>query len=536
MTESYGGAAPRVGELISGKWRLVRRIGAGGMGEVYEAQHTVIGRRFAIKFLHSFLTQNPETMTRFRHEAQAAGGIEHENIAAALDFGTTDDGAPYMVMEYLDGEDLGRLLARSGPLPVPRATYMIIQACRGLAAAHRRGIVHRDLKPENLFICKRVDGSDLVKVVDFGIAKLRTQVTVTQSGMTMGTPCYMSLEQARGAKEVDQRTDIYALGVILYEAISGTRPYPGETYNEVLYNLFTTEPASLDSLRPGLDPRLATAVHRAMAREANARFDSVDDLTDVLIPHAGRPVTPVNSRIGLAGAEQGAGFERPTISSPVSLPSLDASPPPMPVTVTPQKKETPHTDAAIRSVTPGRTRRWTIAVVVAAVLAGSLIYGTWRLFRRSERTAESASTLPAMEEHARAVARAMESPAIAPPPTNPPAQPASAEPALAIPQAASSTTPATDGERAPSSQPVDNRKRSSEKGSPKRKSPVATAGIPTAPARAGPSPSPSAASTSPARAVVPVRPAKEEETNDPTDSTTAPRKKRHRSYDPNPYE
>ncbi len=210
---------------------MVRLLGSGGMGEVYEAQHSSIGRRFAIKFLHPLLAGNSEVVARFQREAQAAGGLENENIAAVVDIGTADDGAPYLVMEYLEGEDLAHLLVRGGPLPVPRAAYIIIQACRGLAAAHSRGIVHRDLKPENLFICKRNDGSDLVKVLDFGIAKLHTGrpgTGLTQTGTTMGTPFYMSLEQARGAKEVDHRTDIYALGVILYEILSGTKPHPGE--------------------------------------------------------------------------------------------------------------------------------------------------------------------------------------------------------------------------------------------------------------------------------------------------------------------
>jgi len=188
VTESYGAVNARVGKTAGGKYRLVRLLGSGGMGEVYEAQHAAIGRRFAIKFLHSLLASNGESVARFQREAQAAGGLENENIAAVVDIGTADDGAPFLVMEYLEGEDLAKLLVRSGPLSVPRAAYIIIQACRGLAAAHSRGIVHRDLKPENLFICKRNDGSDLVKVLDFGIAKLHTGrlgTGITQTGTTM---------------------------------------------------------------------------------------------------------------------------------------------------------------------------------------------------------------------------------------------------------------------------------------------------------------------------------------------------------------
>jgi serine/threonine-protein kinase len=408
------------------------------MGEVYEAQHTVIGRRFAIKFLHAYLAQNPETMTRFRHEAETAGGVEHENIGAALDFGTADDGTPYLVMEYLEGEDLARLLVRNGPLPVARATYIIIQACRGLTAAHARGIVHRDLKPENLFICRRNDGGDLVKVVDFGIAKLRTKVTVTQSGVTMGTPCYMSLEQAKGAKEVDERTDIYSLGVILYELLTGARPYPGENYNEVLYNLFTTEPVPLDSLRPGVPAGLCELVNRAMAREARNRFETAAALADALVPYAGRPVTPLQSQVEIEVAP-GARAARATVKSPVSLTSMettplpvtvaaafsraaypDASPGettplPVPVTATPQRRGTMNTDAFVRTVVRGRARRMGIMLVVAAIITGPLAYALWSYMSQGWRQ-PAGSAAPAHEVRAPA---ALQPAAVAAPTANP---------------------------------------------------------------------------------------------------------------------
>ena len=285
-------ASGRVGSVVAGKYRLVRLLGEGGMGEVYEAQHAIIGRRFAIKFLHAHLTRNPEVVARFQREAQAAGALENENIAAALDFGAADDGAPFLVMEFLEGEDLARLLARVGTLPVPRAVSIVIQACRGLLAAHDRQIVHRDLKPENLFICQRNDRSDLVKVLDFGIAKLCDMGAVTQSGATMGTPSYMSMEQARGARDVDQRTDIYALGVILYETLGGAKPHPGSSCNEIIYHIITEPPRPLATLRP-LPPGLCAVVERAMAREACARFASVVDLAEALAPFAGGPIAPL---------------------------------------------------------------------------------------------------------------------------------------------------------------------------------------------------------------------------------------------------
>ena len=399
MTQEYGAVNTRVGKTAGGKYRLVRLLGSGGMGEVYEAQHSAIGRRFAIKFLHPLLAGNTEIVARFQREAQAAGSLENENIAAVVDAGTADDGAPYLVMEYLEGEDLAHLLVRGGPLPVPRAAYIVIQACRGLAAAHGRGIVHRDLKPENLFICKRNDGSDLIKVLDFGIAKLHTGrvgTGLTQTGTTMGTPFYMSLEQARGAKEVDHRTDIYALGVILYEILSGSKPHPGESYNEILYHVLSQEPAALDSIRSGLPSGLSAVVQKAMAREAADRYASVADLMEALIPFAGRAVTPLRSQVGLS-VVQGA-----TIQSPVSLPAMAVSAPTAP----------PEKPATVPARSRSRVLGWAAAAGVAVLLVAlALLLG----LHRDPRQQAVAPTPPALSAPAPIPALAPV-PAPAPPP------------------------------------------------------------------------------------------------------------------------
>jgi serine/threonine-protein kinase len=401
-----------VGKTVAGKYRLVRLVGSGGMGDVYEAQHQGIGRRFAIKFLHQLLAGNSEVVARFQREAQAAGGLENENIAAVVDIGTADDGVPFIVMEYLEGEDLARLLVRSGPLSVPRASFIAIQACRGLAAAHGRGIVHRDLKPENLFICKRNDGSDQVKILDFGIAKFHASTNLTQTGTTMGTPFYMSPEQARGAKEVDLRTDIYSLGVILYEMLSGTKAHPGDSYNEILYHVLTQEPTPLDGIRPGLPPGLSAVVAKALAREVADRFASAIEFITALIPFAGRAVTPAHSQVGLAPV---AGV---TMNSPVSLPAMLAA--------TPIASPAPDATTSLRP--RPRVGLWA-AVTAVALLAAAMVW--WPRHRGPEQMAEVPKPAPVLAPTA-----PDPMPATPPAPSPPtPEPPAAAEPLQEVPQA-----------------------------------------------------------------------------------------------------
>jgi serine/threonine-protein kinase len=336
------------------------------MGMVYEARHEKIGRRFALKFLHAELAMHPHILARFEREAQAAGALESENIAAVTDFGRTDEGTPYIVMEYLQGEDLSRLLARSGPLSVPRAVDIVLQACRGLEAAHASGIVHRDLKPENLFIARRGDGTDLVKVLDFGIAKLRTagdSGSGTRTGMTLGTPFYMPPEQARGQRDVDHRADIYAFGVILYELLSGEKPIKGDSYNAIMYQILTQAPVRLETLRANLPTGLADVVHRAMAAEAVARFGTVADLVEALAPFAGQVRAP---RLETASARTSTNPAE-TVMTPAEglAPSLVEQAVTAPAT---SSDANPASDA--ERATPAR-RAWLIGALVVLVAGGS---------------------------------------------------------------------------------------------------------------------------------------------------------------------
>ncbi|HEY2405618.1 MAG TPA: protein kinase [Polyangiaceae bacterium] len=292
----------RVGQIVAGKYRIERLLGRGGMGEVYEARHLVVGRRFAIKFLQERRALAADSATRFLLEAQAAGALDSEHITAVLDFDRAQDGAPFLVMEYLSGESVARILAREGRLPVPRALDILLQVGDGLEVAHEARIVHRDLKPDNLFVVRRTDGSDLVKILDFGIAKLLgdgPDAGTTHSGAVLGTPFYMAPEQARGEKTVDHRVDIYALGVIGYELLSGQKPHPGDGYNAILAHILTQPVLALRGLRPDLPIGLAAVIERALAFDPAARHASVSAFVAELSPFAGREIKARDSQFDL---------------------------------------------------------------------------------------------------------------------------------------------------------------------------------------------------------------------------------------------
>jgi serine/threonine protein kinase len=292
----------RRGQVVAGKYRIERLLGRGGMGEVYEARHVVVRRRFAIKFLHPSVAGGNDANARFLREAQVAGALDNQHIAAVVDFDRADDGAPFLVMEYLHGESLATTLRREGVLPVPRALGILLQACDGLAAAHAAGIVHRDLKPDNLFLVERPDASELLKIVDFGVAKLvsgEPSTGDTQSGAVLGTPLYMAPEQARGEKTVDFRVDIHALGVLAYELLSGERPHPGDGYNAILAHILTRPARPLRELRPELPDGLLRVIERAMAFEPSARHGSAAELARALLPFASRELTSQASQFDL---------------------------------------------------------------------------------------------------------------------------------------------------------------------------------------------------------------------------------------------
>jgi eukaryotic-like serine/threonine-protein kinase len=315
---------PRLSSTVGEKYRVVRFIAEGGMGAVYEAQHLFVRRRFAIKFLHRDLAHRRDVLARFTQEARAAGALEHENIAAVVDFGVAGDGAPYLVMEYLDGADLACLLALAGPLPSERAADLVLQAALGVQVAHAASLIHRDLKPQNLFLCRRSDGTDLVKLLDFGVAKLQTpEGAVTRTGAMLGTPAYMSPEQARGESTLDERIDIYALGVILYELLSGHTPHPGDSHNAVIHHIATQSFVPLTSAERELPRPLIELVHRTLSASPALRPATAAELVAALRPFARRSVWPDVARSAEPGTEPtllaGERGKGPEQSVPVAL-------------------------------------------------------------------------------------------------------------------------------------------------------------------------------------------------------------------------
>jgi len=271
-----------VGSEIDGRYRIIELIGEGGMGKVYLAEHVEIGKRVALKVLHPSYSRMPDLVERFRREARAASKIGHPNIVDVTDSGATTDGSVYFVMEYLEGVELGSVIEREGAIDVARALRITGQICRALSAAHREGIIHRDLKPENIFLITRGGEADVVKVLDFGIAKTTEaeaarERRLTSPGMAMGTPEYMAPEQAAG-RPADARTDIYSLGAIMYEMTTGMPPYSGDNFMEILTKKATVDPPVPITVRTDLPLPVSELVTAAMARNPDDRPQSMDAL------------------------------------------------------------------------------------------------------------------------------------------------------------------------------------------------------------------------------------------------------------------
>lgn len=279
------------GQLLDGRYQIDYVLGIGSMGVVYGARHAAVGKLVAVKALRSHLASDAEALLRFNSEATAATSIGNEHIVETFDFGRLPDGTAYLVMEYLEGRPLADLIEGWAPLPLLRITKIGVQVAEALNAAHLAGIVHRDLKPDNVFLCEREGDPDFVKILDFGIAKFgASQARLTQAGAVFGTPAYMSPEQAAG-KATDGRTDVYALGVMLYEMACGRVPFQGESALAVLSMHSNEEPESLSLRKPDISPELEAIVHKCLRKDPEARYQSMAELAaDLSRLAAGVPV------------------------------------------------------------------------------------------------------------------------------------------------------------------------------------------------------------------------------------------------------
>lgn len=430
------------GDILADKYRVESILGEGGMGVVVAAWHQELEKRVAVKFLLREMAERSDAAERFRREARAAVRIQSEHVARVLDVGTMADGVPYMVMEYLDGHDIARELSDRGQLPASEAVDYLLQAGEAVAEAHANGIVHRDLKPANLFLSRRADGSRLVKVLDFGISKSLVggslaDMSLTRTASMIGSPLYMSPEQMKSAKDVDTRTDVWALGAILFEMLAGRPPFLAETVPQLCAVLLHEAAPPMSDFRSDVPPQLEEAVRRCLEKDRTHRWATVADLAQAIAPFG-----PPEARIHAGRASRVLGTTDITITDS-EPPTLATGSPVSPATAesTPQAKSgsSPAATELSESVgatvdTWGRTDapapprpRWLLPLGAAALVLGSV--GVMLLVESPAATAQSgaaSASKPAAVHSAAA-----------------PAQPSAAEPAPpAVPAAASAAADA----------------------------------------------------------------------------------------------
>jgi len=366
---------PREGDVIAGKYQVERLIGMGGMGAVVAARHLELDERVAIKMLLPHLPATGEPAARFLREAKAAIRIKNEHVVRVLDVGRTETSSPYIVMEYLDGQDLGQLLERVGPLPVEDTIDYVMQACEAIAAAHALGIVHRDLKPANLFLAAASDGTAFVKVLDFGISKIAESESSQAPGLTsmatvMGTPCFMSPEQLRSTRDVDARADIWSMGAILHALMTGTPPYDGESNADVSAKIIRDAPTPLRQLRPDAPADLEAIVLRCLEKDPARRFADVASLAEAL-----SRVTPRDS--SKASAVRVARIAAAVAPTVLSVPPMAAQPFTPGGGATPGPTRTASAWGDTRREEK-RGRRLAGMLAAAGIIAGAIVFGVLR--------------------------------------------------------------------------------------------------------------------------------------------------------------
>ncbi|GAC1360922.1 MAG: hypothetical protein NVSMB47_13400 [Polyangiales bacterium] len=312
MQSTEQSAPVKVGDVLAGKFRVERVLGVGGMGIVVAAHHLQLDERVALKFLLPHGAGDAQVVARFMREARAAAKIKSEHVARVIDVGTLDGGAPFMVMEFLEGSDLAGVLEQRGPLPVAEVVGWILQACEALAEAHVLGIVHRDLKPPNLFLARRPGRPAIVQVLDFGISKAPTaEGARTRTSAIMGSPLYMSPEQLASSRDVDPRADVWALGGVLHQHVAGAPPFDGATMPEVVARILQSPPIALATRRPDAPPGFAAVIARCLEKDPARRFENVAELARALEPFGDPNVT----RVSLERIESLLGDSRPVLPS-----------------------------------------------------------------------------------------------------------------------------------------------------------------------------------------------------------------------------
>ena len=347
------------GDLIAGKYRVERLLGMGGMGVVVAAWHVELERRVALKLVRGELATDEAAMQRLILEARAAAKLTNEHACRVLDVGRLESGAPYLVMEFLEGSDLADVLQQRGSIPVDEAVDWILQACEALAEAHSCGIVHRDLKPENLFLARGA-GAASIKVLDFGISKRlgRPERALTNPGTALGSPQYMAPEQMLAEESVDERVDIWALGAIIYELIGGKAAFEGDSLPAICAKVLEEAPARLGSHAPNVQPLLETVIHRCLSKDREARFRS--------IVHLARELAPFGSELAHQSVAKVCAF-LPLEPWPAGAAPADTG------LAGPALPKDPASDSALRVLLRPARRRW-LAAIPIAVLGSGLLY------------------------------------------------------------------------------------------------------------------------------------------------------------------
>ena len=359
------------GTVIAGKYRVVRRIGTGGMGQVFSAIHLELGEHVALKFLRREAMAHPELVRRFALEARAAARIRSEHVARVFDVGQLEGGVPFIVMEFLEGQDLAEVIAERGALPIQTAVDYMLQVCEGLASAHAKGIVHRDIKPENIFLASAGSLQASIKILDFGVSKVALDGSIApserrfvQTTLPVGSPAYMSPEQIRDCGEVDQRTDIWSLGCTFFEILTRKVPFDAPTLVQLGVAILEQEPVPLRRERPGAPLELEAIIARCLSKDPDARFSNVAEVAQALAPFASERARIYAERCNFLFPLDPCGEPQRGVTHD-SIPALARDP----------SRTVPAMGLRVRTEATGR-RRWRLggwlALGVAAVGAWSL--------------------------------------------------------------------------------------------------------------------------------------------------------------------